>query len=143
VKNPEMIDSVAMTTAARVFRGTHDFSAFCSRPKDGSECSSVRTIENFESVQIPGGIRFVVQGRGFLYKQVRHMVGALLAVGEGRLSAKDVENALKGGSEMAERNRHGPKYYTVADARGLTLAHLFLHPPAHVLLRGGEPKPLP
>lgn len=36
-----------------------------------------------------------VQGTGFLYKQVRHMTGALMAVGEGRMTLADVAELLR------------------------------------------------
>lgn len=127
------INIAAMEAAAGTFCGTHDFSAFCSKPKDGSDRDPVRTLQTFDTVSIPGGVRFVVEGRGFLYKQVRHIVGALLAVGEGRLGIEDIREALEGGIAAAELNRHGPKMYTVAEARGLCLAHLLLPPPADVL----------
>lgn len=123
----------AMAHAAQAFCGTHKFSAFSSLPRDGSQRPPVRTIRRFEVVPIQGGIRFEVEGTGFLYKQVRHMVGALMAVGEGRLSDGDIEAALRGGSDAAVLNRQGPKQYTVAEARGLCLARVFLPPPGDAL----------
>lgn len=42
-----------------------------------------------------------VQGSGFLYKQIRHMTGALLAVGEGKLGLQDISRRLEVGSTKA------------------------------------------
>lgn len=42
-----------------------------------------------------------VQGSGFLYKQVRHMTGAVLAVGEGRMGLQDISRRLEVGSNEA------------------------------------------
>lgn len=42
-----------------------------------------------------------VQGTGFLYKQVRHMTGALLAVGESRMELQDISRRLEVGNNQA------------------------------------------
>lgn len=39
-----------------------------------------------------------VTGSGFLYKQVRHMTGALLALGEGRIALQDMASRLEVGN---------------------------------------------
>jgi hypothetical protein len=45
-----------------------------------------------------------VHGEGFLYRQVRHMVGALLAVGSGRMGPDRIASALAvGGSQLPGR----------------------------------------
>jgi hypothetical protein len=41
-----------------------------------------------------------VQGSGFLYKQVRHMTGALLALGEGRIGLQDIAARLEVGNNQ-------------------------------------------
>jgi tRNA pseudouridine38-40 synthase len=41
-----------------------------------------------------------VQGSGFLYKQVRHMIGALLALGEGRIALQDIAARLEVGNNQ-------------------------------------------
>ena len=68
-------------------------------------------------------LRFDFQGDGFLYRQVRHMSGALLAVGLGRLSPGDI-------AEKLERGRRSPpaaefRGWKVADAAGLCLERVF------------------
>lgn len=57
--------------------------------------------------------------------QVRHMAGAILAVGRGRLNLSDISRMLEGGTALQQQSeeRHA---YTVADARGLCLERVFL-----------------
>lgn len=43
-----------------------------------------------------------VTGSGFLYKMVRHLVGALLAVGQGKLTYEQVKEKLDGGAAAGE-----------------------------------------
>jgi tRNA U38,U39,U40 pseudouridine synthase TruA len=62
-----------------------------------------------------------VHGSSFLYKQVRHMVGALLAVGGGRLARSDLEEELAAGGELAPQAR---RRWMLADACGLCLAEV-------------------
>lgn len=41
-----------------------------------------------------------VQGTGFLYKQVRHMTGVLLAVGQGKMNLEHVQQLLEIGNRQ-------------------------------------------
>ncbi len=45
--------------------------------------------------------RLAVEGTGFLYKQVRHMTGALLAVGTGKLDPRRIQQLLEAGDAAA------------------------------------------
>lgn len=66
-----------------------------------------------------------VEGNGFLYKQVRHMVGAILTAGRGRLTPEAISAALELGSTRPPgaqssdawqicnfRTLHSPPIYT-------------------------------
>ena len=68
-------------------------------------------------------LRFDFQGDGFLFRQVRHMSGALIAVGLGKLHPRDIKEKLEKGS------RDPPRYefrgWKVADAAGLCLERVF------------------
>jgi hypothetical protein len=79
--------------------------------------------------------RFEVEGDGFLYKQVRNMVGAALAVGNGRLSLNYIPEALASGV------RPGVRPYTLAEAKGLCLATIY-HPAFEAFEGRGEQAPL-
>ncbi len=87
------LDVKAMSRAARVFVGTHDFSAF-----GGVDRQPVRTIHSVrisrETQREGQWIAIEVTGNAFLRQMVRRMVAALLRVGHGRATADDVRAAL-------------------------------------------------
>jgi tRNA pseudouridine38-40 synthase len=103
-----------MGEAARSLVGTHDFRAF------GSEMSrkgkTTRTIFSFDVSAHGPIVEFLVHGDGFLYNQVRSMVGTLLEVGLGKRSPEGVREVLAG----RDRARAGPN----VAARGLTLVEV-------------------
>ncbi len=76
------LDVASMRVAAAHFVGRHDFVSFTANPQRVVE-STVRTIFSFSITRRGKEIVFRVSGEGFLYKQVRSMVGFLLRVGEG------------------------------------------------------------
>jgi tRNA pseudouridine38-40 synthase len=123
---PDRVDLRALEAAAREFVGEHDFSAFSSASEDGWRRSPVRWVTRLDVAPLPGGARLEVSGEGFLFKQVRHMVGALLAAATGRLGPEDIAAALQQGDAAARaaataRLRQGSRMYTVAEAKGLCL----------------------
>lgn len=83
----------------------------------GPNRSTVRTIYRTEPVWRRSGLDLHVFGEGFLRYQVRRMVGALLDVGLGKLTAEDIFALLESPSP-------GASIYT-APARGLTLERVF------------------
>lgn len=105
----------AMNEAAQSFVGKHDFSAFCA---SGSEVEDrVRTVYEMRVDRIGNEVAVTVSADGFLYNMVRIMVGTLLEVSEGRLSAEDIKIALDTGKrELAGRT---------AAAKGLCLDRVF------------------
>jgi tRNA pseudouridine38-40 synthase len=110
---PEL-DVGAMAEAARAFVGTMDFRSL------GSEMSrkekTVRTVFSFEVVRRAPFVDFVVHGDGFLYNQVRSMVGTLLPVGLGSRPAAWVREVL----EAKDRSKAGAN----VPAKGLTLVEV-------------------
>ncbi len=62
-----------------------------------------------------------VHGSGFLYRMVRHLVGALVAVGQGRLPLGDITKRLEVGSSIAPGEGGLWRGYNVAPAKGLVL----------------------
>lgn len=105
----------AMNEAAQSFVGKHDFSAFCA---SGSEVEDrVRTVYEMRVERIGNEVVVTVSADGFLYNMVRIMVGTLLEVSEGKLSAEDIKVALDTGKrELAGRT---------AAAKGLCLDRVF------------------
>ena len=74
-----------MQQAASVLVGEHDFSAFRA-----SECQAktpVRTMHQAEITQQGPYLVFSFEANAFLQHQIRNMVGALVYVGQGKLSA--------------------------------------------------------
>ena len=84
----EQLDVEAMAEAARLFLGTHDFSAFCANKK--MKKSTVRTIKAFSVERMGEEIVFTVTGNGFLHNMVRILVGTLVEVGRGERSADSI-----------------------------------------------------
>ena len=79
--------------AAAALAGTHDFKAFCA---SGSEVkSTVRTLYRIEIKKEGSDIYFDFFGNGFLYNMVRILVGTLVYVGQGRISAGQVGEILR------------------------------------------------
>lgn len=91
------LDVLAIREAAAHFVGTHDFSSFC-RPGHGRD-TTIRTVTGFDVSQRGPLLVLGVSGTGFLWNQIRIMVGTLLEVGIGRFTPDDIPRM------MAERDR--------------------------------------
>lgn len=73
--------------------------------------------------------RLEVEGSGFLYKQVRHMTGALLAVGSGLLAPDAIAMALATGPlARSGADRNAARGWMVAEAKGLCLQEVVYFP---------------
>jgi len=105
------LDLPRMRAAAELLVGEHDFAAFAT--KGSQRETSVRTILRCEVGVHFQEIRIDVEGTGFLYNQVRNMVGTLLEIGRGHWEPECVTDIL--GSR--DRANAGP----TAPARGLCL----------------------
>jgi tRNA pseudouridine38-40 synthase len=79
---PRPVDAGRMNDAARLLLGSHDFAAFCRR-REGA--GTVRELLRLEwSRPTPGLAVAAVTADAFCHNMVRSLVGALLAVGDGR-----------------------------------------------------------
>ena len=96
------VDEAAMSRAAQYLIGEHDFRAFCGNPK--MKKSTVRTVDGILITRQKDRLLFTFHGDGFLQNMVRIMVGTLLEVGRGRMSAADVAAIL----ESRDRKNAGP-----------------------------------
>lgn len=114
------LDLAAMRDAAHRFVGTHDFVSFSANPNRELD-STVRTIFSFEVGKRGPRYVFVVRGDGFLYKQVRSMVGFLIAVGKGNERPEAVTELLEARTPRTARVETAP-------ARGLSLHKVFYSP---------------
>lgn len=107
----EKPDAELMRRAAEVLLGQHDFRNFCVNLR--MKKSTVRCVDKILIERDGGYIRFIFHGTGFLQNMVRIMVGTLLEVGCGRMTAEQVRDVL----ENPERQKAGP----TAPAQGLCL----------------------
>ncbi len=108
------LDLELLRSASKALTGTHDYRSF------GSEMSkkehTVRTIFSFEVRRQGDLVDFLVHGDGFLYNQVRSMVGTLIPVGLGSRPAAWVKEVL----EAKDRTRAGVN----VPAKGLTMVEV-------------------
>ncbi len=92
---PFEVDLQKMTDASKLLIGKHNFRGFCS---SGAKVSSFeRKIFDIKIKKNRHIIKFEVTGNGFLYNMVRILVGTLLDVGRGKLTAQDIQKALETG----------------------------------------------
>lgn len=110
------LDFDAMQQAVKRFVGEHNFSGFCMV---GPYDSTFRILENAEIRTQGTTIIFHFRARGFLRKQIRFMVGAILSVGRGALSLQTLEKVL-------EQGTRSPVSFA-APAKGLILESIDYH----------------
>jgi tRNA pseudouridine38-40 synthase len=85
---PRRLDEAAMAAAAQHLLGRHDFTTF--RHVDCQAKSPVKTLDRLEVARDGDELNVSASARSFLHSQVRSMVGALVYVGEGRWSERDL-----------------------------------------------------
>lgn len=107
----EPLDLELMQAAAEKLVGEHDFAAFCA--SGSSVRSTVRRLGRLEVTREGDLVEIRAEANGFLYMMVRIMVGTLVEVGLGRLSAEEVGWVLAG----RDRRQAGP----TAPPQGLCL----------------------
>jgi tRNA pseudouridine38-40 synthase len=111
---PYPLEEDAMISAAALYAGGHDFTAFAAADeKDALGRSKRRFIYHSTLRREDQSLIFRIAGSGFLKHMVRNLVGVLLEVGKGNLDADAVCARLANGSQY----RPGP----TAPASGLVL----------------------
>ncbi len=98
------LDLAAMREAAGLLRGTHDFSAF--RAAECQARSPVRTLERLDIASRGELITFTLSANAFLHHMVRNIVGALVAVGNGKQAPAWLGEVLAG----RDRSRAAPTF---------------------------------
>lgn len=127
---PKPLDMDRMKEASPLYLGTHNFLQFSNRSME--ERNPVKTIYQFE-IRDPdeeGIVKVIVTGSGFLYKQVRHMVGCLIAVGQGSVDVPFIKELLEMGSQQLPGLNGITRGYKIAEAKGLTLKNVDFIPGA-------------
>lgn len=92
--HPQSMDLRAMRAAARWLRGRHDFRALSANPMRPVD-QPVRTLTKLSLTQQGHMLTIAVAAEGFLYKMVRSIVGALVKVGEGKLTLPELQALVK------------------------------------------------
>ncbi|HEX7355159.1 MAG TPA: tRNA pseudouridine(38-40) synthase TruA [Mycobacteriales bacterium] len=111
---PRPLDDDALAAAAAPLVGLHDFAAFCRR-REGA--TTIRDLQEFTWRRDDVGVLVAtVRADAFCQAMVRSLVGALLAVGEGRRPLSWPASLL----DAAERSSD----IAVAPAHGLTLVEV-------------------
>jgi tRNA pseudouridine38-40 synthase len=124
---PRPLDVPALEAAAPSMLGEHDFAAYCKR-REGA--TTVRALLELSWQRDPDGLLVMtIRADAFCHSMVRSVVGAMLAVGEGRRPA-DWPGALL---ERRERVTD----VAVAPPHGLTLEAVDYPPDAELLSRQG------
>ena len=122
---PRALDGTAMQAAADGLLGERDFAAFCKR-RDGA--TTIRALRQLDWDRGADGVlTATVRADAFCHSMVRGLVGALLAVGEGRKSPDWPAGLLLGGERSGA--------VTVAPAHGLTLVEVGYPPDADLAAR--------
>jgi tRNA pseudouridine38-40 synthase len=124
----QQLDVDAMNAAAEQLLGEHDFAAFCRR-REGA--TTIRKLLRMESGRTADGlIKTTVVADAFCHSMVRALMGALMAVGEGRLAPAEPAAILAAGVR-------DPRI-TVLPAHGLTLEQVGYPPPERLAERAEQ-----
>jgi tRNA pseudouridine38-40 synthase len=105
------LDIEAMNEAGGHLLGLHDFASFC-KPREGS--TTIRELQEITVSRVAGQVVEVeIQADAFCHNMVRSIVGALIAVGQGRATPAKIKQLLE------QTNREGS--YKVVSPHGLSL----------------------
>lgn len=124
---PRQLDVPAMNEAGGHLLGLHDFASFCKR-REGA--TTVRTLLDLGWVRDGDLLTGTVRADAFCHHMVRSLVGALLAVGEGRRPVAWPGEALAAGVRDPA--------VTVVPPHGLTLEEVGYPPDAELATRADE-----
>jgi tRNA pseudouridine38-40 synthase len=110
-----------LSALADIWPGRHDFAAFGSPPRSGG--STVRTVMSAAWQSQADEWIFEIRADAFLYRMVRRLVYAQVAVGQARISAETLKQALDDRSELGLAARSQIPA-SLAPASGLTLVEV-------------------
>lgn len=112
----KQLDAAAMQAAADLILGEHDFSAF--RSLGSAPVKTVKNIYKAEWTKIgEQELFFTIEGDGFLYHMVRNLVGAMVRVGNAKITVARFQEIFASG----DRKQAG----TAAPPQGLYLEKVF------------------
>jgi tRNA pseudouridine38-40 synthase len=103
----ENLDLEAMKSAAKLFTGTNNFSSFTVKGQKNTnpirtiELCEIRTNNMINANFFPeNSYALHVRGKGFMRYQIRMMMGALIQLGKGELTSRDISATLKGKNKL-------------------------------------------
>lgn len=111
---PGRLDAKAVVEAAAYVTGQKDFASL--RTAGSNAKTTVRNVTRSEASFDGNTFIYEVEADGFLRQMVRNLVGAFVAVGQGRMSLDSLARAL----EARDRRQWPPP----VEARGLTLVRV-------------------
>ncbi|WP_218566724.1 tRNA pseudouridine(38-40) synthase TruA [Vallicoccus soli] len=132
LRHPRPLDPATMTAAGALLLGEHDFAAFCRR-REGA--STVRALQRLQWRRVEDGpyaglLEGTVVADAFCHSMVRALVGALLAVGDGRRPPDWPRGVLSA-------RRRDPAV-TVVGPEGLVLEEVGYPPDAELAARAAQ-----
>jgi tRNA pseudouridine38-40 synthase len=117
-----------MQAAAASLLGLHDFATYC-KPRPGA--TTIRTLQEFRWTRDPDGVLVAsVRADAFCHSMVRSLVGACVAVGEGRLAADRLVSLRIDRARTSE--------FKVMPPQGLTLMEVGYPPDERLAARALE-----
>ena len=102
-----VLDVTEMKKAAKKLLGLRDFGAFC-KPRQGA--TTIRELRELRVTRFQDNIEVYLVADAFCHNMVRSLVGALIKVGEGKLTAEElskVQLAAKRESKFKVISPHG------------------------------------
>lgn len=125
---PRPLDLAAMQRASQSLTGLRDFTTFC-KAREGA--TAVRELQVFAWRETDdGAFAATIAADAFCHSMVRALVGAVVAVGSGRISHADLTDLL----EARERTSR----FTVMPAHGLSLEEISYPPDAELAARAEQ-----
>jgi tRNA pseudouridine38-40 synthase len=122
---PVELDTGAMDAAAATLVGLHDFAAYCKRR---AGATTIRTLQDFRWRRDPDGVLVAaLKADAFCHSMVRALVGACVAVGEGKLAGERLVDMRIDRARTSE--------FKVMPARGLVLTQVGYPDDAELALR--------
>ena len=110
------LDMKAMQDAAQEFIGLQDFISFCRPREVGTTIRNLKRVKISRNPAEAGVIEFELLADAFCHNMVRSVVGALKAVGEGKVDRAGIRAAL-------DSKRRAGKF-KVLEPQGLTLVEI-------------------
>ena len=105
------LDVEQMKKAAAYLVGEHDFTSFCTKKEEVTNC--VRTIYSLDIEKTGDQIVLRIRGNGFLYNMVRIIVGTCLDIASGKIGKGKIKEIIE------SKNRENAGH--TAPAHGLFL----------------------